>query len=104
MSKRIISGTVLFALLLIILIFGNTTIVNITASVVGILAITEYFNAFKGKNVDRILGLIVAVLIRLFRCYSRRNNNTNASNNNDYIIYKAYYYKYEDKFFRCSNY
>ena len=63
MIKRIISGVTLFALLLVILIFGNTTIVNITASIVGILAITEYFNAFKGKNVDRILGLIVAVLI-----------------------------------------
>lgn len=96
MVKRIVSGTILFALLLIILIFGNTTIVNITASIVGILAITEYFNAFKGKHVDRILGLIVAVLIRIFRCNSRRSHNINTSNNNDSTICKSYFYKYEN--------
>ena len=61
---RIISGLVLFSLLLVILVFGNTTIVNITASAVGILAINEYFKAFKNKSkVDRILGLITAIAI-----------------------------------------
>ena len=61
---RIISGLVLFSALLVILVFGNTTIVNITASIVGILAINEYFSAFKNKSkVDRILGLITAISI-----------------------------------------
>lgn len=64
MIKRIISGVILFSALLIILIFGNTTIVNIAVSIVGILAISEYFNAFKNKDKgDRIVGLIVAIII-----------------------------------------
>lgn len=64
MIKRIISGIILFSALLIILIFGNTTIVNIAVSIVGILAISEYFNAFKNKNKgDRIIGLIIAAMI-----------------------------------------
>lgn len=63
-KTRIISGVILFSMLLLILIIGNTTIVNITASIVGILAINEYFNAFKNKDrVDRIIGLIVAISI-----------------------------------------
>ena len=64
MIKRIVSGVILFSALLVILIFGNTTIVNIAVSIVGILAISEYFNAFKNKDKgDRIIGLIVAALI-----------------------------------------
>ena len=64
MIKRIISGIILFSALLIILIFGNTTIVNIAVSIVGILAISEYFNAFKNKDKgDRIIGLIIAAMI-----------------------------------------
>lgn len=62
-KTRIISGAILFSILLIILVFGNTTMVNITASIVGILAINEYFNAFKGRNVDRVLGLVIAIAI-----------------------------------------
>lgn len=64
MIKRIISGVILFSAVLVIFILGNTTIVNITVSIVGILAISEYFNAFKNKDKgDRIIGLIVAILI-----------------------------------------
>lgn len=62
-KTRIISGIILFLILLVILILGNATIVNIMASIVGILAISEYFNAFKGQNVDRLLGLILAIAI-----------------------------------------
>ncbi len=63
-KTRIISGVVLFSVLLLILIIGNTTIVNITASIVGILAISEYFNAFKNKDrIDRIIGLVMAISI-----------------------------------------
>lgn len=64
MIKRIVSGTILFSMLLVILILGNTTVVNIAVSIVGILAISEYFNAFKNKNRgDRIIGLILAISI-----------------------------------------
>lgn len=62
--KRIISGVILFALLTLILICGNTTIVNLTISTVAIIAVNEYFNSFKGKkNVDRWIGNILAILI-----------------------------------------
>lgn len=62
--KRIISGLILTLILAIILIAGNTTIVNITISTVAIIAINEYFNSFRGKkNVDKIVGTILAILI-----------------------------------------
>ena len=56
---RIISGLVLFSLLLVILVFGNTTIVNITASAVGILAINEYFKAFKNKRAVKEVNILI---------------------------------------------
>lgn len=62
--KRIISGVILFALLALILICGNTTIVNLTISAVAIIAVNEYFNSFNGKkNVDRWIGTLLAILI-----------------------------------------
>jgi len=62
--KRIISGIILFAILATILIVGNTTVVNISTSIIAILAINEYFNSFNGKkNVDRWIGNILAILI-----------------------------------------
>lgn len=62
--KRIISGVVLLAIVAMILILGNTTIVNITMSIVALLAINEYFNCLGNKDIAiRILGNILAVLI-----------------------------------------
>lgn len=62
--KRIISGIILVAILTIILIQGNTTIVNIAISTVAIISINEYFNSFKGKyNVDKWIGNIMAILL-----------------------------------------
>jgi len=62
--KRIISGVVLFAIVAILLIYGNTRIVNIAISIVALLAINEYYNAFKDKkNVDRWIGNILAISI-----------------------------------------
>ena len=52
--KRILSGLILVAILAIILILGNTTVVNISISIVAMISINEYFNSFKGKyNVDK---------------------------------------------------
>lgn len=61
--KRIISGAILFAIVALILILGNTRIVNIAISIVAIFAINEYYNAFNKKNVDRLIGNILAILI-----------------------------------------
>ena len=62
--KRIISGIILLAVTAIILILGNNTIVNMSISIVALIAINEYFNAFKNKNnVDRWFGNILAILL-----------------------------------------
>lgn len=62
--KRFLSGVVLLGVLAIILIFGNTTIVNIAISTVAIIAINEYFNCFAEKNnIDRWIGNILAILL-----------------------------------------
>jgi len=62
--KRIISGAVLLAIVALILILGNTIAVNMTVSIVALLAINEYFNSFTNKhNVDRWIGNILAILI-----------------------------------------
>lgn len=62
--KRIISGFVLTIILAVILIFGNTTVVNMAISTLAIISINEYFNSFSGKkNVDKWIGNILAILI-----------------------------------------
>lgn len=62
--KRIISGAVLLVITALILIIGNQLTVNLAISVVAILSINEYFNAFKEKhNVDKWIGNILAISI-----------------------------------------
>ena len=62
--KRIVSGLILLLILSIILILGNTTVVNIAISAVAIITINEYFNSFNGKyNVDKWVGTIMAILL-----------------------------------------
>ena len=69
--KRIISGIVLFTILALILILGNTTAVNIAISTVAIISINEYFNSFKEKkNVDRWIGTLLAILIAFLNLIS----------------------------------
>ena len=61
--KRIVSGLILLLILSIILILGNTTVVNIAISAVAIITINEYFNSFNGKyNADKWVGTIMAIL------------------------------------------
>lgn len=62
--KRIISGTILLAIVTLILISGSTTAVNIAISTVAIIAINEYFNCLSGKyNIEKWIGTIFAILI-----------------------------------------
>ena len=62
--KRIVSGLILVAILAVILILGNTTIVNISISIVALISINEYFNSFNGKyKVDKWVGNIMAILL-----------------------------------------
>ena len=62
--SRIISGLILFPLVVIFLIFGNIHIVDAVFAVVAILAMNEYFNAFKEKaNPVKWIGYIACILI-----------------------------------------
>lgn len=62
--KRIISGVVLLAVVATILILGNTTAVNITMSIVALIAINEYLNCIGNKDkAVRLIGDILAILI-----------------------------------------
>lgn len=62
--KRFISGMILFLAVAVILIFGNSTAVNLTISAVAIIAINEYFNSLSKKyKVERWIGNILAILL-----------------------------------------
>ena len=62
--KRFISGMILFLAVAVILIFGNSTAVNLTISAVAIIAINEYFNSLSKKyKVERLIGNILAILL-----------------------------------------
>ena len=46
---RIVSGLILFPLVAIILIWGNKYLVDVVISLIAILSLHEFYNAFKGK-------------------------------------------------------
>lgn len=62
--KRIISALVLFPLVVIILVFGNKYIVDITCAIIAAMSLHEYFNAFKEKANPVIwMGYLASALI-----------------------------------------
>ena len=62
--KRVISGLILFAIVAVILIFGNSKIVNVAISLVALFAINEYLGSLSLKNnVDKWVGNILAILL-----------------------------------------
>ncbi len=62
--SRIISGLILFPLVVILLIFGDIHVVDGVFAIVAILAMNEYFNAFKEKaNPVKWIGYIACILI-----------------------------------------
>ena len=61
---RIVSGLILFPLVAIVLIWGNKYLVDILISLIAILSLHEFYNAFKGKaNPVKIVGYIAAASI-----------------------------------------
>lgn len=61
---RIISAIIGFPLVALLLIFGNSYIIDIAFAVVAIISIYEYFNAFKDKyKTVQWLGYLCAILI-----------------------------------------
>lgn len=63
--KRLTSALIGFPLVVIILVFGNKYIVDVTFAIVAIISLHEYFNAFKEKEVHPVIwiGYLVSVLI-----------------------------------------
>ena len=48
--KRLLSGTILFPIFAIIIIFGNKYIVDIFISIIALLSLHEFYKAFKGSG------------------------------------------------------
>lgn len=64
--SRVISALILFPLVVVLLIFGNVYVIDAAFSIVALLAMNEYFNAFKEKaNPVKWLGYISCLLIAL---------------------------------------
>lgn len=64
--KRITSAIILFPIVVILLVFGNNYIVDITCAIIAIMSLHEYFNAFKEKANPVIwVGYIVSALIAI---------------------------------------
>ena len=64
--SRIISALILFPLVVVLLIFGNVYIIDAVFSIVALMAMNEYFNAFKEKaNPVKWIGYISCLLIAL---------------------------------------
>lgn len=62
--KRILSGTILFPIFAIILIFGNKYVIDVLISIIAVLSIHEFYKAFKAKaNPISWVGYIAAVSI-----------------------------------------
>lgn len=62
--KRILTGVIGLPIVALILIFGNIYIIDILFSIVAIIALHEYFNAFKENNKPvKWIGYISCVLI-----------------------------------------
>lgn len=62
--KRLLSGTILFPIFAIIIIFGNKYIVDIFISIIALLSLHEFYKAFKGKaNPVSWVGYIAAILL-----------------------------------------
>jgi phosphatidate cytidylyltransferase len=64
--KRLISALIGMPLVVIILVFGNTYVVDITFAIVAGMSLHEYFNAFKEKANPVIwIGYVASALIAL---------------------------------------
>ena len=62
-AKRYITALIGFPLVAIVLILGNVYVVDIAFSIIAILAIYEYFDAFKVKNEAKPIAWV-----RIYTC------------------------------------
>lgn len=62
--KRVISALIGFPIVVLILVFGNQIVIDVAFSLIGIICLYEFYNAFKKKdNPVSWIGYLVAILI-----------------------------------------
>ncbi len=64
--KRILSGVILFPIMAVIFIFGNTYFVDILVSIIAIISLHEFYKAFKtkAKTVEAV-GYLFALMLAI---------------------------------------
>ena len=61
--KRLTSALLGFPLVIVVLLFGNKYVIDVVMSIVAIISLQEYFNAFKEYKTIKWLGYVIASLI-----------------------------------------
>ena len=64
--KRVVSGLILFPLVVILLVFGNKYVVDVAISIIAIMSLHEFYKAFRtGKKANPIdwIGYLAAAMI-----------------------------------------
>jgi len=62
--KRVLSGTILFPIFAIFMVFANTYLIDIFISIIALLSLHEFYKAFNGKaNPISWVGYIAAIAI-----------------------------------------
>jgi len=72
-TKRILTGVLGFPFVVALLVFGNNHVINIAFSIVALMAVREFFNAFN-KKVTCVKWVRIYCFSRdsFFACDSRR--------------------------------
>ena len=71
--KRVLTAVIGFPLVAILLIFGNRYVVDIAFAIVALMAIREFFNAFKGKAEPiNWLGYVTCIFIAVMHIIPMR--------------------------------
>lgn len=65
MAKRVISSAVGIIILILVFIFNNPAIINLAITIIGLIGLSEFYNAFKNKGINafRIIGYIITLFI-----------------------------------------
>ena len=65
MAKRIVSGVIGLVILLTVFALNNMLVLNVAVTIIALLGISEFYNAFKSKNINpiEIVGYLSALPI-----------------------------------------
>lgn len=65
MSKRVISSAIGIIILIFVFIFNNPAIINIAVTIIALIGLSEFYNAFKNKGIKPIktMGYLVTLPI-----------------------------------------